>query len=107
MCRQTVAAAVKNLRNRSRRDASATVHGNHVDPGSGRRRQAATSGILAVTVLTSLDRGDLDRRSAFDCDVEQLVLSRAERALGAGLRRASSPPASRRPAAARVTWMIA
>ena len=39
--------------------------------------------ILAVTVLTSLDRGDLDDLG-FDCDVERLVLSRARRALQAG-----------------------
>jgi orotidine-5'-phosphate decarboxylase len=39
--------------------------------------------ILAVTVLTSLDRGDLDDLG-FDCDVGELVLSRARRALEAG-----------------------
>jgi orotidine-5'-phosphate decarboxylase len=39
--------------------------------------------ILAVTVLTSLDRGDLDDLG-FQCDVQQLVLSRARRALAAG-----------------------
>jgi orotidine-5'-phosphate decarboxylase len=39
--------------------------------------------VLAVTVLTSLDRGDLDDLG-FACDVEQLVLSRARRALEAG-----------------------
>ena len=39
--------------------------------------------ILAVTVLTSLDRGDLTDLG-FQCDVEALVLSRARRALEAG-----------------------
>ena len=39
--------------------------------------------ILAVTVLTSLDRGDLDDLG-FQCDVGDLVLSRARRALEAG-----------------------
>ncbi|MGI9309227.1 MAG: orotidine-5'-phosphate decarboxylase, partial [Gammaproteobacteria bacterium] len=39
--------------------------------------------ILAVTVLTSLDRGDLDDLG-FSCDVGDLVLSRARRALEAG-----------------------
>jgi orotidine-5'-phosphate decarboxylase len=39
--------------------------------------------ILAVTVLTSLDRGDLDDLG-FQCDVQQLVLSRARRALKLG-----------------------
>ena len=39
--------------------------------------------LLAVTVLTSLDRGDLDDLG-FDVDVEKLVVSRARRALEAG-----------------------
>ncbi|HEX6549298.1 MAG TPA: orotidine-5'-phosphate decarboxylase, partial [Gammaproteobacteria bacterium] len=39
--------------------------------------------VLAVTALTSLDRGDLDDLG-FQCDVEELVLSRARRALEAG-----------------------
>ena len=76
----TVAAAVKNLRNRG--VTFATVHGNQ----SIMEAAAAAKGdvrVLAVTVLTSLDRGDLDDLG-FDCDVEQLVLSRARRALEAG-----------------------
>jgi orotidine-5'-phosphate decarboxylase len=40
--------------------------------------------VLAVTVLTSLDRGDLDDLG-FQCDVEQLVVSRARRALATGV----------------------
>ena len=36
-----------------------------------------------MTVLTSLDRGDLDDLG-FQCDPEELVLSRARRALAAG-----------------------
>jgi orotidine-5'-phosphate decarboxylase len=39
--------------------------------------------ILAVTALTSLDRGDLDDLG-FSVDVERLVLSRARRAMEAG-----------------------
>jgi len=39
--------------------------------------------ILAITVLTSLDRGDLDDLG-FSVDVERLVLSRARRAMEAG-----------------------
>ncbi len=76
----TVASAVKNLRNRG--VTFATVHGNQ----SIMEAAAAAKGdvkILAVTVLTSLDRGDLDDLG-FACDVEQLVLSRARRALEAG-----------------------
>lgn len=60
----------------------ATVHGND----SIMRAAAENKGdvqILAVTVLTSLDRGDLDDLG-FDCDVEQLVLSRAKRAIELG-----------------------
>jgi orotidine-5'-phosphate decarboxylase len=61
----------------------ATVHGNQ-----GIMEAAATAKgdflkILAVTVLTSLDRGDLDDLG-FQCDVAELVLSRARRALEAG-----------------------
>ena len=39
--------------------------------------------ILAVTALTSLDQGDLDDLG-FDCDVKELVISRAKRAFEAG-----------------------
>jgi len=76
----TVASAVKRLRNRG--VTLATVHGNQ----SIMEAAAAAKGdvkILAVTVLTSLDRGDLDDLG-FECDVERLVLSRARRALEAG-----------------------
>jgi len=76
----TVASAVKRLRNRG--VTFATVHGNQ----SIMEAAAAAKGdvkILAVTVLTSLDRGDLDDLG-FKCDVEELVLSRARRALEAG-----------------------
>ena len=76
----TVAAAVSRLRNRG--VALTTVHGNQAIMEAA----AAAKGdvkVLAVTVLTSLDRGDLDDLG-FDCDVGQLVLSRARRALEAG-----------------------
>lgn len=76
----TVAAAVRQLRNRG--VTLATVHGNQ----GIMEAAAAAKGdvkILAVTVLTSLDRGDLDDLG-FECDVERLVLSRARRALEAG-----------------------
>src|SRR5260221_8792374 len=77
---ETVARAVVNLRGRG--ITFATVHGNQ----SMMRAAAAEKGdlkILAVTVLTSLDRGDLDDLG-FSCDVERLVLSRARRAMEAG-----------------------
>ena len=76
----TVAAAVSRLRNRG--VALTTVHGNQAIMEAA----AAAKGdvkVLAVTVLTSLDRGDLDDLG-FACDVDQLVLSRARRALEAG-----------------------
>jgi orotidine-5'-phosphate decarboxylase len=76
----TVAAAVSRLRNRG--VSFTTVHGNQAMLEAA----AAAKGdvkVLAVTVLTSLDRGDLDDLG-FDCDVERLVLSRARRALEAG-----------------------
>ena len=76
----TVASAVRNLTGRG--VTYATVHGNQ----GIMEAAAAEKGdvrILAVTVLTSLDRGDLDDLG-FECDVEKLVLSRARRALEAG-----------------------
>ena len=76
----TVAGAVRNLRNRG--VTFATVHGNQAIMEAA-AEAADGFGILAVTVLTSLDRGDLDDLG-FQCDVEELVLSRARRALAAG-----------------------
>jgi orotidine-5'-phosphate decarboxylase len=76
----TVAAAVRQLQGRG--VSFTTVHGNQ----SIMEAAAAAKGdvgVLAVTVLTSLDRGDLDDLG-FQCDVQQLVLSRARRALEAG-----------------------
>jgi len=77
---QTVANAVANLNNRG--VTFTTVHGNQ-----GIMEAAVSAaqdvGVLAVTVLTSLDRGDLDDLG-FACAVESLVLSRARRALEAG-----------------------
>jgi len=77
---ETVRLAVEQLQ--SRRVVFATVHGNDS------MLEAAVSAkghvkILAVTVLTSLDRGDLDDLG-FKCDPEDLVLSRARRALKLG-----------------------
>jgi orotidine-5'-phosphate decarboxylase len=76
----TVAGAVRNLRNRG--VTFATVHGNQAIMEAA-AEAADGVGILAVTVLTSLDRGDLDDLG-FKCDVDALVLSRARRALAAG-----------------------
>ncbi len=76
----TVAAAVRRLRNRG--VTFATVHGNQSIMEAAAEAKGDV-GILAVTVLTSLDRGDLDDLG-FKCDVGELVLSRARRALEAG-----------------------
>jgi orotidine-5'-phosphate decarboxylase len=76
----TVASAVRNLRNRG--VTYATVHGNQsIMEAAGEAKGDVK--ILAVTALTSLDRGDLDDLG-FQCDIGELVLSRARRSLEAG-----------------------
>ena len=77
---ETVRAAVRALAGRGA--TFATVHGNQAIMEAAGKDKGDLK-ILAVTVLTSLDRGDLDDLG-FQCDVEQLVLSRARRALEAG-----------------------
>jgi len=76
----TVGSAVRQLRNRG--VTLTTVHGNQAIMEAAAANKGDVK-VLAVTVLTSLDRGDLDDLG-FKCDVEQLVLSRARRALEAG-----------------------
>lgn len=77
---ETVRSAVRALAGRGA--TFATVHGNQAIMEAAGKDKGDLK-ILAVTVLTSLDRGDLDDLG-FHCDVEQLVLSRARRALQAG-----------------------
>ena len=77
---ETVARAVAALRGRG--VTFATVHGNQAMMEAAGKAKGEVR-ILAVTALTSLDRGDLDDLG-FSCDVERLVLSRARRALEAG-----------------------
>lgn len=77
---RTVQAAVGQLRGHA--VTFVTVHGND------EILRAAVAGkgevkVLAVTVLTSLDRADIEELG-FECDVERLVLSRARRALDIG-----------------------
>ena len=77
---QTVQSAVRAL---SKHGATfATVHGNDAILHAAAEAKGDLK-ILAVTALTSLDRGDLDDLG-FDCDVGALVLSRAKRALESG-----------------------
>jgi orotidine-5'-phosphate decarboxylase len=77
---ETVRAAVRGLRNKG--VSFATVHGNQAILEAAGKEKGEVK-ILAVTVLTSLDQGDLDDLG-FRCEVEKLVLSRARRALEAG-----------------------
>ncbi len=77
---ETVKLAVAQLKHRH--VSFATVHGNE---GMLRAAIEEKHGlkILAVTVLTSLDQSDM-KDLGFECDVENLVLSRARRALEIG-----------------------
>lgn len=78
---ETVRSAVRALAGSGA--TFATVHGNQAIMEAAARDKGDLK-ILAVTVLTSLDRGDLDDLG-FACDVEKLVLSRARRALETGV----------------------
>jgi orotidine-5'-phosphate decarboxylase len=77
---ETVRLAVEQLQ--SRKVTFATVHGNDAMIEAAVAAKGHVK-ILAVTVLTSLDRGDLDDLG-FQCDPEELVLSRARRAIKLG-----------------------
>lgn len=77
---ETVARAVRALSGKG--VDFATVHGNDAIMEAAGREKGPLK-ILAVTVLTSLDRGDLDDLG-FACNVQDLVLSRARRALTRG-----------------------
>jgi len=78
---ETVRAAVRNVAGRGVHFT--TVHGNDAIMRAAAQDKGDVK-VLAVTVLTSLDRGDLDDLG-FSCDVAALVLSRARRALEIGL----------------------
>src|SRR5690349_6800255 len=84
---ETVARAVKNLAERGA--DFCTVHGNQAIMEAAAKAKSGKLRVLAVTALTSLDRGDLDDLG-FQCDVGELVLSRAKRALAAGCDRVVS-----------------
>ena len=77
----TVGSAVRQLKDRGA--TYVTVHGNQSIMEAAAENKGDELKVLAVTVLTSLDRGDLDDLG-FDCDVGALVLSRARRAFEAG-----------------------
>lgn len=62
-----------------------TVHGDpHVVRAAVAGRSDAPTRILAVTVLTSLDRADLDEGMIVPGEVSDVVVERARRALAAG-----------------------
>lgn len=62
-----------------------TVHGDpHVVRAAQEGKGSKDMKILAVTILTSLDRADLDASCYKPGDVQELVLERAARALSAG-----------------------
>ncbi|MBF0268109.1 MAG: orotidine-5'-phosphate decarboxylase [Alphaproteobacteria bacterium] len=77
---ETVASAVRQLRTRGA--DLATIHGNDSIMRAAVREKGDLK-LLAVTVLTSLDQGDIDDLG-FKTDVAALVLSRAKRALEIG-----------------------
>ena len=76
----TVGRAVARLNHRG--VTFCTVHGNQGIMEAAAQAKEDVK-VLAVTVLTSLDRGDL-QDMGFPCYVPDLVLSRARRALEAG-----------------------
>jgi orotidine-5'-phosphate decarboxylase len=76
----TVGRAIKALS--SKGVDLATIHGNDSIMEAAAQAKGDLK-VLAVTALTSLDRGDLDDLG-FQCDVKELVLSRAKRALQIG-----------------------
>ena len=78
---ETVARAVANLAERGA--DFCTIHGNQAIMQAAAGAKSGTLKVLAVTALTSLDLGDVDDLG-FQCDVADLVLSRARRALAAG-----------------------
>ena len=77
----TVGSAVRQLQDRGA--SFVTVHGNRSIMEAAAANKGDSLKVLGVTVLTSLDRGDLDDLG-FDCDVGELVLSRARQCLDAG-----------------------
>ena len=78
---ETVARAVGNLA--ARGADFCTVHGNQSIMEAAAKAKSGSLRVLAVTARTSLDQGGLDDLG-FQCDVAELVLSRARRALAAG-----------------------
>jgi orotidine-5'-phosphate decarboxylase len=77
----TVGAAVRQLKDRGA--SFVTVHGDKSIMEAAAENKGDDLKVLVVTVLTSLDRSDL-ADLGFDCDVGELVLSRARLAFETG-----------------------
>ncbi|MCB2082212.1 MAG: orotidine-5'-phosphate decarboxylase [Rickettsiales bacterium] len=77
---RTVGAAVRQVR--ALGATFTTVHGNDSILEAA-VAEAGSTGILAVTALTSLDKADM-ASLGFHCDIGELVLSRAKRAFEIG-----------------------
>jgi orotidine-5'-phosphate decarboxylase len=81
---ETVEASIKKLRGRSASFVTVHAHEKMIRAAVRGRGQHDDLKILAVTVLTSLDSGDLMEMGFPRVDVKQLVLDRARRMLAAG-----------------------
>ncbi len=77
----TVSAAVRQIRDRGA--SFLTVHGDRAIMEAAAAEKGETLQVLAVTVLTSLDKNDLEQMGIRD-DVQTLVLRRARQAVAAG-----------------------
>ncbi len=77
----TVAAAVRQIRDRGA--TFLTVHGDRAIMEAAAEQKGETLRVLAVTVLTSLDKADLEQMGIHD-DVRTVVLNRARLATASG-----------------------
>jgi orotidine-5'-phosphate decarboxylase len=77
----TVGSAVRQLKDRGA--SFVTVHGDKSIMEAAAENKGDNLKVLVVTVLTSLDRSDLGDLG-IDCDVGELVLSRAKLAFETG-----------------------
>lgn len=81
---ETVRAAVQKIVGRGASFVTVHAHDKMIKAAVEGRGTHEELKILAVTVLTSLDSGDLEEMGFPQTDVEQLVLSRARRMLDVG-----------------------
>lgn len=80
---ETVEASVRKLVGHGASFATVHAHENMIRAAVKGREAHTELKILAVTVLTSLDRNDF-QEMGFEVDVKQLVLNRAKRMIDAG-----------------------